>query len=696
LFSSTQAQTDIEPPYLMYFHFDDEGPRFIIERADGSDSRLFGDKLMDTSHNLIEGAGWSPSGEWFAWTSTLYHKFYQTPRKAYVLAVDGERRGVLPTHYDATLHWAPDADRLLIVSIAASSDQTTYSLEFWLQDYSGETQTSKLLLSVPLDGTPSEEVVGMLSVKVVWEKDRVLVYAYSFDRWINHLAVFAMPSGEVITSQPAERAPNANGWTMSFEGNRLMATDVLMDIPYTFETDTPIEQIQWSPKENVGLVTTEDGVLWVLTTWERAPNLERVNGGALPLDGEHVFLVNGAFEDSPLWSPDEHRVVLFIDGNLQVLDTFTQTQFMLPFQPPQALFTHWIDNEQFVMMPDPMLQVTGPYAVFLVNLADGSTRDVMLNSRPQRSFFLSSDGAYMVHIGPTMDIVDMEAGEQVLSLPPDPRTYFTINVSPQVMPHAEQDYFISDVDALVAGGGSPRYYGVHRYDGTYDRTLGYCVGQHPLCAFWLPPRVDTTRLSAGQTNPDALMQGLVLRQQHTSLDDTLQEFWVFLLDFSPDGELLLAGGIPNNVAPLTVYDADTLAPLDTLSLSIYEQGFVWTEEGPVYDTATLALPMEYSMGHYVLRDIGIVELIDLSTNEVLQQFSRHGFSGSMGFSPDGELVIVQGQIYSIPLGRVIARIPPDGVLSSIFSPDGRYIVVGRGWYIEYWDLATVLSAYAVE
>ena len=89
-------------PYLSYF--DDERGAFVIERADGIDSRLFGEGLMPKGTNSVDGAGWSPSGKWFAWTAAeiqLAGNYFTTGSQPFVLNIDGKRRlHALERRYD--------------------------------------------------------------------------------------------------------------------------------------------------------------------------------------------------------------------------------------------------------------------------------------------------------------------------------------------------------------------------------------------------------------------------------------------------------------------------------------------------------------------------------------------------------------------------------------------------------------------
>lgn len=117
----SQAQND-PAPYLYYYSRVLNG--FVIESADGTDSRIIGQGLVPADHNWINGPGWSPSGEWFAWTSSridpAYHGVYES--KGYVIRADGSgvrefAPGGLISEFKDTviLNWSLVADVLFVI-----------------------------------------------------------------------------------------------------------------------------------------------------------------------------------------------------------------------------------------------------------------------------------------------------------------------------------------------------------------------------------------------------------------------------------------------------------------------------------------------------------------------------------------------------------------------------------------------------
>ena len=75
-------------PYI-YYHSEALNA-IVIERADGSDSRIIARNLMPPNHASFSGPGWSPSGKWLAWTSTYYLEESSGPRRVWVMSADGK------------------------------------------------------------------------------------------------------------------------------------------------------------------------------------------------------------------------------------------------------------------------------------------------------------------------------------------------------------------------------------------------------------------------------------------------------------------------------------------------------------------------------------------------------------------------------------------------------------------------------
>lgn len=108
------SQND-ETPYIYYHSEALNG--IVVERADGSDSRIIARNLMPVNHEYVSVIGWSPSGEWLAWTSTYRTAYSIGPKRIWVMSTDGEQRLTFLDNIDNVIHasWSPTGDYLLIM-----------------------------------------------------------------------------------------------------------------------------------------------------------------------------------------------------------------------------------------------------------------------------------------------------------------------------------------------------------------------------------------------------------------------------------------------------------------------------------------------------------------------------------------------------------------------------------------------------
>src|SRR5262245_6691333 len=130
---AVQAQ-DSSAPYLYYF--DSFVQAVIVERADGTDSRLLGaETIPDTSY--VTGPGWSPSGRWLAGTSRQGNPYGNDLAYApWAISADGKRQvTVLDDYTTAALWWSPTEDFLFAIGLIDDpAYQDTYNIGFRLVD----------------------------------------------------------------------------------------------------------------------------------------------------------------------------------------------------------------------------------------------------------------------------------------------------------------------------------------------------------------------------------------------------------------------------------------------------------------------------------------------------------------------------------------------------------------------------------
>ena len=135
LLAISPASSQPEPaPYLYYFS--EERHAFVIERADGTDSRLLGQGSIPINAVGADGA-WSPSGEYFAWATRKRWIEYVEPRQINeaneafgIIRLDGTTVPLdLPEgDWWHRFSWSPTDDRILLTLQSGNRPPSFYIL----------------------------------------------------------------------------------------------------------------------------------------------------------------------------------------------------------------------------------------------------------------------------------------------------------------------------------------------------------------------------------------------------------------------------------------------------------------------------------------------------------------------------------------------------------------------------------------
>jgi len=122
-----QAAEFATSPYIYYFS--DKINAFIIEHADGTDTRVLGRGVMPPGVDRVDGPGWSPSGKWFAWTAEKFSYYGQTLfKKSYLISADGTHRVEIVEHLqDVGMAWSATGDTLLVTSRTEDQAQEKFT-----------------------------------------------------------------------------------------------------------------------------------------------------------------------------------------------------------------------------------------------------------------------------------------------------------------------------------------------------------------------------------------------------------------------------------------------------------------------------------------------------------------------------------------------------------------------------------------
>ena len=233
--TATVAPPDDAPaPYIYYYSEALNG--IVIERADGTDSRIIGQGLVDEDVNFIYGPGWSADGTWFAWRTT----WEGINGKGYVISADGKSQLDMLSRFPVvnSMLWHPTENILLVYMWIFPSRYPIAS--YWVID----ANTQKRLATFSIDSWL--ENAGSSAPNIYWYTDQ------------KQIRFFELSSGNGVDNQFFKV-------TMSYNGT-VMMTPITKDEFYAephdsalrgnaFEVDKHTEFTRWSETPGVKAVS---------------------------------------------------------------------------------------------------------------------------------------------------------------------------------------------------------------------------------------------------------------------------------------------------------------------------------------------------------------------------------------------------------------------------------------------------------
>jgi len=730
--ATSRAQDDA-PPYL--FYYSNTLNSFVIERADGTDSRLFGENMMPPETNTVQGPGWSPSGQWFAWSSVTVSSYYHSASQPHALSADGTRRLTsLDAYPHARLEWAPHTDLLLVAGqdYHPSSDPVTSGriLMLHVALIDPEADGAIVSLSWPVPCEVSGEVIGYPQFDWGWSSDgqHVIIRHSELldDSWsgVSHPVVVHVIGLDGSTvdwrfEQPVlSRVPGVE-YVTTAEGTMLAVENVVTGEREVFE-DAPaqISRLEWRADGGYALIFASacpEGSaaeceidLWLLDRSEGQFSL------IYPQVGSEYL----AYPVESPWSPGgTYAVFLAGDGSFYGVDPAKKQAERLtpPLDDPTDLLDltwlgwQWVDDSR-IMLPG---AATGDEKQDLY-LADLDTGTVDIYAVPAyccMGYFdiphTSASGRYAAYLQKGGVILDTVAGV-VQKVPPDSRSYFSSSGG-EALWHPAADWLI------ISAGTTYRWISVTNASGSSPRELASCL-INTLCAAWLPPQVDPSSLAPGHNPPPTPEPAYILHDTH----------WAWALSWSPDGARLLAGRAPfesrdeyrGGPGISTLWDVTRGQLESELPLVDWDQAIAWTGTQDTAGYMPVFESLDETYGFNVLttspdgsQRVTWGEVEDTATGDTLLDFGSDfalsagggGYPVTVSYSADGRWLAAPLQrstgqpcltIWDASTWAVLATIP--GEFQAVaFSPDGRWLAASQSWTITVWDVSTLIdpSAY---
>lgn len=653
-------------PYIQYL--DAENGTFIIERADGTDSRNFGALTVPPTATSIvravHGPGWSPSGEWFAVISAYETADGSTTTSADVFNVDGSTRlNALVGQNVVTMAWSNEDLLLALVNTPNTADLTM------------------VIVNPNTDDIVAQAPISADSTNADYE---------AF--WARGFAITRFQGADGITTITTLN-PN-NGATNQFSYNQLLGISKVSgshvivlspsSIGYvtidgqatTFDTAiTRPEAVAFHPTEDLALLTSFDGV-WLISPTALTLVVPSGRFSSIPVDERRV------------WSSDGRSALVLVGDQILRFDLANLEAVPAPITSGgQGINISWAG--------DGLLGVRtvneGPRSYYVVELATPrfnglyETRNLLQPVRPA----FSPNGQYLAQVDMGLTIFNL-ANRSRSTLSPDSRIFNRPSWSGRITWHPESFYFIAHTDITTVS--YPRL--VNVAENPYPRELPPCPHdadwESSLCVLWLPPQVNVGRLPIGT---DRFVPTPIVIERG---------WWSTYAAWSPDGRQIAVGASPQSPdSPLSevvdIYDLQTRQLIGRYpNFNPFTQMVAWDANGVAYieqrpasiqsPPAQLALSPDGRIAtQYTPAGVILVDAESGALIADLGAFPPPGYPRSVAFSPDGELFAFGSQIFNVGTGTVVARIPYQAQAVA-FSPDGAQILTTVGWDVLIYNL----------
>ncbi|HML24877.1 MAG TPA: WD40 repeat domain-containing protein [Aggregatilinea sp.] len=674
------AQTDDPAPYLYYFS--DMLHAYVVERADGSDSRVLGAGLMPEEHIMTHWGGWSPSGEWFAWASSEWAGPGHVPSMVWLVRADGTQgTRLFADAYDfSRLVWSPVDDVLLV----GTFDQEMHGRTFLYDVESGQRLGEAPSLE-PFEGAG-------------WLPDGSAAYVYH-PEWVDivlknrrsYMRLIAR-DGRITEHDVGTFATGMSsaGWFVHdvLGGSQWVAENAVTGESFTFAPPEDISSPGWRQYWNARGDTLLFSSMLDRDTWL----LSMVDRSLLDI-GPDISWSSDGFTGAPRWSSSADAAVFITHADdeaapyfLRMLDGATgQVQTLL--QREGEFSVKWAGESQSVLVY-PGWQVHEP--ALMLDVETGGQTVLPVETYGLRTAQPSPDARKLAYgegrSASIPAIYDLDTGQIITTIP------YSGGAGGAIY-GASWDrtgmWLITSEDMTFSGGGgSPPGHVVLKADGSARRELGR-TSFSATAIDWLPDHV-LPHLAPGSAAP-VIPAPLFTLVPATQPGDTANGVLWY-----PDGSGVVSNGYHHRdgaaAGSLVFWDLsqpeprqDMTVPTNVCTSSLAcnmiwlsaDQFMMWPSTGPT------AARVDVRNGDVA----GNLSLFDAAGIDAMQLDARYAVP-----SPNGDYVLVQksGRGFEIldASGALLHTLPDRDDSAVTWSPDGRTVALGNGGPLALWDVET--------
>jgi len=694
-------------PYLYYFSHTLNA--FVIERADGSDSRLLGQGVMPNTERGdywdVADAQWSASHRWLAWVGN--QGCCSNYGLLWLFRADTSARvPIAQTITDVVdMAWSPTHDVLLVSTLTG-----VYLLNPDLQKILGQfhfNQNSSVAGArirwlfdgehaafdiEPYQGT--FDVSGALTVNIAFEEDQGFGSCRMSGGTITSGGDWTA-SGSYLSQSLVfkNRLSNAT-FALRLKDQWLVGMDLSPDGRYALiYLNTHCNPSDDRSANQIGIVSTADRTIQFFSQ----PHFI----------APYYWLVN--------WSPDAQKGIIQIDDSTYKVVDLTTRQIYLVID--QSVLVPKTEYAPMIYLGD-RLQWTSDSQEILINFSQTSYRYTLADQRltyvmPGISYTQSPDSKYVAfslyELGAQhLYTQDRRTGERHLMLPPSGADYAGSNV----IWHPTENWLIIE-DGTPTANGEHLFpmYTVSNVDGTIQREL-----TKEAFIGWLPfdPAPDpqaSSRSVSGQprltlTGPTRAIAELAWYPDHKQVASITDDGAVRVWDTSTGAQTISIDSIRASryVAYFTAFqwtnDGRHLLSLDdnnTLTLWDTVDGKAKNICGS--DASWKLAPITSQMVDYARLQDGAVVFgtADNCNTRTLLLPSSHPVS-AFYFSPDGKRwvlsdAICNAYVYDALTAQLLSTFQLPGCDTLLIAPDGTRLLTtyqtgSVGWITTEWNMAT--------